>query len=539
MIALRAKQIVVYPTETFYGIGADAFAPAALEQIFAVKGRDAAKTIALIAHDEAMAFSIAARSTGRGATARESFLARPVNDRDARTVRYSGIIDRSSCDLSWIWRVAADYPNLLFDTAWWMPADLYTLFSLVPPGQILFASDAPYGQTGMSASFMLRTALQVGLSTDQIRSIASEQALRIAAGEPLQPMGAAIGERERASHALLDRVSEFLLLGTIASMRGLDAGAEMLALARLACDVPDEIDDAPVFAAIRHLINVHDDIHAADPADRRRLAFLILALTTARTPDVPVPAFSRRRDSNCGPACSPLIALPDQPQPDQRQQIVDLVDRLAYERHERVGEPAGRDHRRRRTEFGAQAPDDPLDLAGEPVDDPAADRVDRRLSDQRARLGQFDLRQLRCPLIQRIDRDLRSGADDAAEVLAGARDRVVRDRGAEVDDHARVPHALVRGDRVDEPVGAHLAGVVDPDRHSGPDRRSDHEHLVPEIAASHRRPLLGELGHGRGDDRGVDVVEPESAQRKQVRQRRAQLVARRLADGRKPPVLGD
>jgi hypothetical protein len=194
------------------------------------------------------------------------------------------------CDLSWIWRVAPDYPNLLFDTAWWMPADLYALFSLVPPGQILFASDSPYGQTAMSASFMLRTALQVGLSTDQIRSIASEQAIRIAAGEPLQPAGPAPGERDRASHALLDRVSEFLLIGTIASMRNLDAGAEMLALARLACDVPDEVDDAPVFAAIRQLIDAHDEVQAAEPTDRRRLAFLILALTTARTPDVPVPA---------------------------------------------------------------------------------------------------------------------------------------------------------------------------------------------------------------------------------------------------------
>jgi hypothetical protein len=193
------------------------------------------------------------------------------------------------CDLSWIWRVAPDYPNLLFDTAWWMPADLNTLFSLVPPGQIMFASDAPYGQTAMSASFMLRTALQVGLSTEQIISVAGGQALRIAAGQSLKPMGPAVGERERAPHALLDRVSEFLLLGTIASMRGLDAGAEMLALARLACDVPDEIDDAPVFEAIRRLIDVHDDIRAVDPTDRRRLAFLILALTVARTPDVPVP----------------------------------------------------------------------------------------------------------------------------------------------------------------------------------------------------------------------------------------------------------
>jgi predicted TIM-barrel fold metal-dependent hydrolase len=194
------------------------------------------------------------------------------------------------CDLSWIWRAAPEHPNLLFDTAWWMPADLFTLYSLVPPGQILFASDAPYGQTAMSAAFMLRTAIQAGLSTEQLRSIASEQALRIANLEPLQPAGPAIGERERAPHALLDRVAEFLLIGTIASMRGLDAGVEMLALARLACDVPDEVDDAPVFHAIRRLMDIHDELQSEAPDDRRRLAFLILALTTARTPDVPVPA---------------------------------------------------------------------------------------------------------------------------------------------------------------------------------------------------------------------------------------------------------
>ena len=74
------------------------------------------------------------------------------------------------CDLSWIWRVAPDYPNLLFDTSWWMPSDMLTLFSLVPPGQIVFASDAPYGNTALSASFQLRWPLQVGLSgrADQV-----------------------------------------------------------------------------------------------------------------------------------------------------------------------------------------------------------------------------------------------------------------------------------------------------------------------------------------------------------------------------------
>ena len=195
------------------------------------------------------------------------------------------------CDLSWIWRVAPDHPNLLFDTAWWMPADLKTLFSLVPPGQIVFASDAPYGNTLSSASIQLRWALQVGLGAEQIRSIGSEQSLRMAASEPLEPAGPAVGERDHAGHVLLDRVAEFLLLGTIASMRGVsDAATEMLALARLACDVPDEIDDAPVFAAVRRLIDLHDQLAEAMPEDRRRLAPLILAATVARTPDVPLPA---------------------------------------------------------------------------------------------------------------------------------------------------------------------------------------------------------------------------------------------------------
>jgi hypothetical protein len=208
---------------------------------------------------------------------------------DARLIlAHAGI-----CDLSWIWRVAPDHPNLLFDTAWWMPSDLMTLFSLVPPGQIVFASDAPYGNTLSAASIQLRWALQVGLSGAQLRSVASEQALRLATGAPLEPAGEAVGERERAQHTLLDRLSEFLMLGTIASMRGVtDAATEMLALARLACDVPEEIDDAPVFAAVRELLDAYDQLAAAFPEDRRRLAPLILAATVARTPDVPLPAQS-------------------------------------------------------------------------------------------------------------------------------------------------------------------------------------------------------------------------------------------------------
>lgn len=203
---------------------------------------------------------------------------------DARLIlAHAGI-----CDLSWIWQAAPDHPNLLFDTAWWMPTDLISLFSLVPPGQIVFASDSPYGTTLMSASFQLRLALQAGLSGDQICSLSSRQALRLAAGEPLVPAGPAVGERDQAPHVLLDRLAQFVLLAAIQLFRGSDA-AEMLTLARLACDIPSDIDDAPVFAAVLDLLDLHASISAADPADRRPRALLILAATVARTPDVPLP----------------------------------------------------------------------------------------------------------------------------------------------------------------------------------------------------------------------------------------------------------
>ena len=76
--ALRAGAVVVYPTETFYGLAADASNPAALEQIFAIKGRDAAKTIALIAHDLETAFAIASEVPPSAQTLAHAFWPGPL-----------------------------------------------------------------------------------------------------------------------------------------------------------------------------------------------------------------------------------------------------------------------------------------------------------------------------------------------------------------------------------------------------------------------------------------------------------------------------
>ena len=57
--SLQAGELVVYPTETFYAIGADALSSAALGRLFHVKQREAGRPVGLIAADTAMAFSIA------------------------------------------------------------------------------------------------------------------------------------------------------------------------------------------------------------------------------------------------------------------------------------------------------------------------------------------------------------------------------------------------------------------------------------------------------------------------------------------------
>lgn len=195
-------------------------------------------------------------------------------------------------DLASIWRVAADLPNLLFDSSWWLIADLLALFALVPPGQVLFASDAPYGNTTAAGAYQVRLMLQSGLSPEQVRLICAGQSRRIAIGECPAPAGGPVGEHERAEHLLLARVASMIQVGAVMQARGGD-GAEILALAQLACEVPDELDDAPVFRAVRALLDVYDAAMAVgidDPTDRRLIALLLLAAAVASSPDVPLPA---------------------------------------------------------------------------------------------------------------------------------------------------------------------------------------------------------------------------------------------------------
>jgi uncharacterized protein len=197
-------------------------------------------------------------------------------------------------DLSWIWREAPEHPNLFFDTSWWAPADVQALIALVPPGQILMASDAPYGSPAWAAVMTTRNALQLGLEADAARAIAGEQALRIVSGEEPLDLGGPPGADGLSHDPLLDRVYSFLLSAIGQAFNGVEP-TETLALVRLACEVGADAPQAPVCRWVLELLDQRESYSPEGDGRPRRFApgmhFVIGALGIVRTPDVPLPEF--------------------------------------------------------------------------------------------------------------------------------------------------------------------------------------------------------------------------------------------------------
>jgi uncharacterized protein len=83
--------------------------------------------------------------------------------------------------------------GVFFDTSVWSAVDLLGLLRLVPPEQIVWASDYPYGQQPGSLLLLLRVAQTAGLDEARIRDMFAGNANRIADGkealEPSRPQG--------------------------------------------------------------------------------------------------------------------------------------------------------------------------------------------------------------------------------------------------------------------------------------------------------------------------------------------------------------
>ena len=195
-------------------------------------------------------------------------------------------------DLAWLWRELPDHRNLFIDTAWWAPSDVLAMFALCPPGNILWASDSPYGRPIVGATQTLRLALQAGLNPEQLRGVMGEQAVRILDREDPLDLGPPPGAPQRALDPLLERVVTHLT--TVMGRAFVRADyAEPLALARLACAVGDDAPQAAVCSAVLDLLDVFDE-HIGPPAEGSPIPpaarLMVFALIVARTPDVPLPA---------------------------------------------------------------------------------------------------------------------------------------------------------------------------------------------------------------------------------------------------------
>ena len=97
-------------------------------------------------------------------------------------------------DLSGLAARFAGKAGVFFDTSVWSAIDLLGFFHLVPPEQVVYASDYPYGSQPNSLLIALRTARVSGLGEEQIANMLSGNANRIADGEPpldpTRPQGA-------------------------------------------------------------------------------------------------------------------------------------------------------------------------------------------------------------------------------------------------------------------------------------------------------------------------------------------------------------
>jgi len=83
--------------------------------------------------------------------------------------------------------------GVFFDTSVWSAVDLLDFFHLVPPEQVVYASDYPYGRQPNSLLLALRTARLAGFTDEELRNLLAGNANRIADGEealePSEPRG--------------------------------------------------------------------------------------------------------------------------------------------------------------------------------------------------------------------------------------------------------------------------------------------------------------------------------------------------------------
>ena len=144
---------------------------------------------------------------GRGLPPIADGLARLVerNPDAALFIAHAGI-----ADMAHLTEAMAGRPNVFFDTSTWSAVDLLDLYRRVPPEQVVYASDFPYGQQPGSLFIALRSAKAAGLAESQITAMLGGTANALADGRDLPVPTRPCGEATLSQPLQLARIHQYL-----------------------------------------------------------------------------------------------------------------------------------------------------------------------------------------------------------------------------------------------------------------------------------------------------------------------------------------
>jgi hypothetical protein len=148
-------------------------------------------------------------------------------------VAHAGIADMANLTARF-----AGTPGVFFDTSTWSPIDLLDFYRQMPPEQIVYASDYPYGRQPNSLLMAVRTARLAGFGDEEIRNLLGRNAARIADGEPsLEPTRPKGGD-QLTQPTILARIHQYLSMATPLMWTRQPDTIGVLGLALNACDSP-------------------------------------------------------------------------------------------------------------------------------------------------------------------------------------------------------------------------------------------------------------------------------------------------------------
>ena len=101
-------------------------------------------------------------------------------------------------------------PGVYFDTSVWSALDLLDLFRQVPPEQVVYASDYPYGRQPNSLLVSVRSARLAGFDDIQLRAMLGGTARGIVKGESPPPLTDPVGGASLVQPLTFARIHQYI-----------------------------------------------------------------------------------------------------------------------------------------------------------------------------------------------------------------------------------------------------------------------------------------------------------------------------------------